>query len=245
MSLKKSNIEYFATWCQCQELSRSFNLSSATHLIATSHCPSLRWGCGLTVEGSGLQHQKQGPLKREADQVRHRTCSQMGCEQVLSHFLALMIYWCWVFSLLSLVLTFISVLLENRKLLPDSTTPLHALACYSTSRRLFRQDSGDLSKISVTSRRPLPQENPSISTSSDSQINRSVEEQQYTASSHLIQSSKSFNTTPDQSLFQEKCTNPFFGQIDENRIDSTAYNDSGRSEANFHGYTSATSPRDV
>jgi len=149
------------------------------------------------------------------------------------------------FSLLSLVLTFISVLLENRKLLPDSTTPLHALACYSTSRRLFRQDSGDLSKISVTSRRPLPQENPSISTSSDSQINRSVEEQQYTALSHLIQSSKSFNTTPDQSLFQEKCTNPFFGQIDENRIDSTAYNDSGCSEANLRGYTSATSPRDV
>ena len=103
MSLKKSNIEYFATWCQCQELSRSFNLSSATHLIATSHCPSLRWGCGLTVEGSGLQHQKQGPLKREADQVRHRTCSQMDCEQVLSHFLALMIYWC-----LGFFFTFIS-----------------------------------------------------------------------------------------------------------------------------------------
>jgi len=135
--------------------------------------------------------------------------------------------------------------LENRKLLPDSTTPHYAFACYSTSRRLLRHDPEDFSKISVTSRRPLPQQNPSISTSSDSQTDRSVEEQQYTASSHLVQSSKSVNKPLDQSLFPEKLAKPVFGQVNENRIDLTAYNDSDRSEAILYSYTSTKAPGDA
>ncbi|KAF8871330.1 hypothetical protein CPB84DRAFT_1754066 [Gymnopilus junonius] len=37
--------------------------------LSTMHCPSLRQGCGLIVEGLALGYQKRGPLKREADQI--------------------------------------------------------------------------------------------------------------------------------------------------------------------------------
>jgi hypothetical protein len=135
--------------------------------------------------------------------------------------------------------------LKDWKLLLDSTTPRHALALYSASQGRFRQDFEDLSKIPVTSCIPLPQHKPSISTSLDSQVNPLVEEQRYTASRHLLPSSKSVNTAPDYSLFPEQPTSPFFGQYKDNRIDSAVYNDSGLPEAICCSYTSATSPIDA